>query len=158
MENEIMKRALLHGLRGHPAYAHVDPLKAVNGLSPKETLTIPSGGQRSILEILYHIVYWQDLAIKAMEGEIINWNETGKNAWLSKKAAHEDIQWDDLSQKFSEGIHKVEQIIMKRNLSERLAGWKNEPLTDLLMIEIIHNSYHIGQIVLIRSLLNLWPG
>ncbi|MHA1960729.1 MAG: DinB family protein [Candidatus Thorarchaeota archaeon] len=154
--DDVLEKIMIRALRGHPDNAHVDPLIAIDGLTPTQARQNPKGSSCSVWRILFHMVHWQDLAIRAMSGERINWDESGKKGWPERDIMFLDTEWEALVERFVEGVKHLEVLLRLGGLTEPLAGWKNKPLADLFMISIIHNSYHIGQIVLLRKMLNIW--
>ena len=51
------------------------------------------------------------------------------------------------------GLKEVEVLIEEVNLKDRLPFWHNNPVLQFIVILITHNSYHIGQIMILKNIL-----
>ena len=67
---ERLEKSIKMGLRGK--HIHIDPVKAVQGLTAETARMIPEKGNYSCWHYLYHIVFWQDLMLGALRKESVN--------------------------------------------------------------------------------------
>ncbi|MHA1200747.1 MAG: DinB family protein, partial [Candidatus Heimdallarchaeaceae archaeon] len=109
------------------------------------------GKSHSIWEILYHIVFWQDIFIENIKGNDPKWDDEG--SWLKEEEMQEDRNFKKLQERFKEGKEEIERLIESTNLDEKLVYCRNEPRLQLIIVAITHNSYHTGQILIIRNIL-----
>ncbi|MFQ5822092.1 MAG: DinB family protein [Candidatus Heimdallarchaeota archaeon] len=150
-----MATILEEALRGK--YAHVEPLQALEGLSAelashKLSVEIPS-----CWEILYHMEYWQELILASLREEIVEWPEHATEGWSTTVNNGDESDWNHLVEHFSNGLKEAEKLSQERELMRSLQGWRNISAAEALQILTIHNSYHLGQLVLLRKQLSSWP-
>ena len=148
---EILKK----GLRGHNS--HVAPLKAITGLDAEIARKRPSKKAHSIWDILHHIVLWQDKTLEAIQGGDVDWTEAHEMEWPSVESIAKDDEWDVLSERFEKGLTIAEELLDTTDLSVKLSAWSDESAAKAFMVLVQHNSYHIGQIVILREILGVWP-
>ena len=122
--------------------------KAVEDLSPEQAAWKPMPGRHSIWQLVNHIVFWQDYTLRsaraekpdkdafAREVERRNWEEPSQVSASS---------WAETKRRFRESY---EQMIALVHRAEKL----DRPLYHLL-----HESYHVGQIMYLRALQGLPP-
>ena len=137
---------------------HLDSRKAIKGLTPLIARKKPHNDVHSCWELLHHIVVWQDAIIKAIKGKDVDWDSIGKNNnWPSAEMLKQDLNFNNLVVKFDKGIEKVEKLIEKVKFSDPMPGWENHPVFEGISVLLQHNSYHIGQMVVVRKLLGEQP-
>ncbi|MHA1451166.1 MAG: DinB family protein [Candidatus Hodarchaeales archaeon] len=75
-----MKDHLIKAISGglHGTWTHVDPIKAIKGLSPANARKKPEKTTHSCWELLHHIYIWQDALLRQIKGETLDWNEIEK--------------------------------------------------------------------------------
>ena len=138
--------------RIHGTNIHIDPIVALDGLDSDNATNIPFTGGKSPIELLFHVVFWLDFSLSLMCGE--------------KKKYAEGIDWDlkntnwnELVNRFCISLSRLEFIAENWDLDDVV--WINDELSTYIGAEILgaiqHTSYHIGQIVMARRALNLWP-
>jgi uncharacterized damage-inducible protein DinB len=137
--------------------AHYDVLKALRGITAKEAKKQPVKNDRSIWDHLYHIVFWHDITLRAIQGEEFDWKAIQGTDWLPKDAKLTEEAWKELVLDFETHLMKLKEIAEKEDLDRLLKGFGNTPLGRGIIIEFQHNAYHIGQIVLLRKILGVWP-
>jgi uncharacterized damage-inducible protein DinB len=148
--NEILKK----GLRGHNS--HVSPLKAITGLDAEIARKRPSKKAHSIWDILHHIVLWQDKTLEAIRGGDVDWTEAHAMEWPSGESLVKDSEWEILRERFDKGL-TIAELLDTTDLSVILPAWSDENAAKAFMVLVQHNSYHIGQIVVLREILGVWP-
>lgn len=153
--NDITIEILKKGIRGHNS--HVDPLKAISGLDADTARKRPSQKAHSIWDILHHIVLWQEKTLEAIRGEDVDWTEAHKMEWPSGESLAHDAEWDDLKERFDKGLSIAEELLDTTDLSVILPAWSDENAAKAFMVLVQHNSYHLGQIVVLREILGVWP-
>lgn len=119
--------------------------KAIDDLTPVQAAWSPSQGRHSIWQIVNHMIFWRDDALRALTNTRAKELERERRnfeapAEISPKA------WDAVKRRFAETQQQVRDAIADpRNPLERL-----QYLT-------FHDSYHIGQIMYLRSMQGLKP-
>jgi len=149
-----LENSLKGGLRGK--YLHMDPLKALEGLDANTANLVPPKGIHSCWQILYHIVYWQDLMLSASKGEKVKWPKNNDASWPENESLDAE-KWTEIVSQFKQGIKEADGLTKNIESLENLPAWPKVPLFVALMHLIQHNSFHVGEIVATRQSLGLWP-
>jgi uncharacterized damage-inducible protein DinB len=150
-----IRKAFADALYGK--HAHYDVLKALQGISAEDAKKHPIKDGRSIWDHLYHIVFWHDITLRAIQGEEFDWKAIHGTDWLPKETKLTEKAWNELFESFSKHLIKLKEIAEKEDLDRLLKGFGNTPIGRSILVEFQHNSYHIGQIVILRKKLGLWP-
>ncbi|MGY5854907.1 MAG: DinB family protein, partial [Candidatus Thorarchaeota archaeon] len=106
----MLIKMLSDGLYGK--YTHLDPKKAINGLTAEIASKKPKGNSHSCWELLYHMVAWQDFALRSLDGEEVTWDEIVAKEWPSDETA----TFDELKSTFIEGLDKLVAAIESKDL------------------------------------------
>jgi uncharacterized damage-inducible protein DinB len=104
---------------------------------------------------LFHIVFWQNIFIENIKGNNPKWDDKG--SWPTEEHMQNDGNFEELKARFKEGIEEIEQLIETVDFKERLDFWKKEPIMQFIIVAITHNSYHIGQIIILKNTLASQP-
>ncbi|TRO55672.1 DinB family protein [Candidatus Bathyarchaeota archaeon] len=138
-------------------HAHYDVLKALRGTTAEDAQKRPVENDKSIWDHLYHIVFWHDITMQVIEDKEIDWKAIQGTDWPSDDANLTEKGWKDLVASFENHVAQLKRIAEKADLNKLLKGFGNTPLGRGIIIEFQHNSYHIGQIVLLRKISGIWP-
>jgi uncharacterized damage-inducible protein DinB len=155
MNLEALDHALKRGLHG--TYIHMDPLKALKGLTPETASKIPKKGTHSCWHILHHIVYWQELMLAALKNESVSWPKNNDESWPSAEMLDITDNWTELVKKFENGLNEAEHLTSKIESTEDLPAWPKVSPVAAFLVFLQHNSFHIGEIVATRQALGIWP-
>ena len=148
-------RELLHG-KG----AHVDPIACVEDVSAELAERRIKSFPHSIADLVFHMNYWMNYELKHIRGEKPNYpahnSETFPNA---------PQPWDQLKRDFSwflgefAKLAQLPQEELNRQVESLHPGDKqhSSTLEAILWQMVAHNSYHTGQIAMLRRALNAWP-
>lgn len=134
----------------------MESLRILKGISHEIASQKVEGDLFSSWEILYHMIYWQEICLKAIRGDSIDWDSVKGKDWPSY-AQEEIADWENLCQQFRDGIKEAERLIKKIDLAKPMPAWGNAPTIEAVQVLIQHNSYHLGQIVTNRRLQGSWP-
>lgn len=138
---------LTKGLYGENA--HVNMLTIFDGLNITQAGEAVHN-QHSIWQILNHMIYWQEYILHLMNEEEITAPEHASETWITEVKPVNKKNWELAVNNFTDSLNEAVKFTENNfDLSDRQA----ELLTSLM----IHNSYHAGQIVMIRKYLNAWP-
>ncbi|MHA2140300.1 MAG: DinB family protein [Candidatus Thorarchaeota archaeon] len=149
---EKLSKALAAGLYGKGT--HAESLKIIDGISLNHAKERITENVHSSWEQLFHIVYWQDLCIRAARGEEVKWPKDGKPSWPSESTTD---NWDELVSRFKAGLEEAKALALESDLAAPMVSWANFPVMSSLLILAQHNSYHLGQIVVNRLAQGTWP-
>ncbi|MGA9527986.1 MAG: DinB family protein [Terriglobales bacterium] len=170
--SETTLRELIYG-KG----AHVDPVACVEDLSAELAARRVTGYPHSICQIVLHMNYWMDYELRKIGGEnprnpdhaIESWpqppeptDERGKDDARGKSA---DSGWEAARQHFIEDLAKLASLAdsdastldrLVSDVSPEKVARQTTVRATLWQI-MAHNSYHAGQIALLRRQFGSWP-
>ncbi|MFX1478519.1 MAG: DinB family protein [Promethearchaeota archaeon] len=156
---EQLKRDLSSGLYG--ALTHSHPKKAVDGLTPFIARKRPSNKYHSCWDLLHHTVFWQDIILKNLEGEYIDWNTiSNEDDWPSDELLSQDENFVELVKNFNKNLEtaaiRLENVDLMKEIKIGLKHNPNVTYFRLFLVFLQHTSYHLGQIISTRKLLGYW--
>jgi len=128
------------------------PPKALAGLSPEDACRPVPGLPYTIAQLLAHADWWQRRRIDSAQGAAWEDFELQVDDW--PEFAPED--WDQLVQSFLASCAELADLV-GNGLDIQRAVYEDLTVGAMLVSHTLHNAYHLGQIVLIRRLLGLWP-
>jgi len=151
---------LLRGKR-----AHADPTACVEDVSLALAGRTIDGYPHSIFQIVRHLNFWMDYEIRRMAGQPVTYPEHALASWPSNAAAENDGQWQEAIAHFGKLLGKLEELseagpeILNRQVHGNDPAQESESSTvqTVLWQTLVHNSYHIGQVALMRRCLGAWP-
>jgi uncharacterized damage-inducible protein DinB len=159
----MSSRALTELLHGKGS--HADPLSCVEDLSAELAVRHVAGFPHSIGQLVSHMNYWMDYELRRIRGERPSFPEHSVESFLPAPSPADAREWDQLRKHFA-GLLADFTVLAKSTPSEmqrqietvhegdtKLAG----TLEAVLWQMVAHNSYHTGQIALIRRTLGAWP-
>jgi uncharacterized damage-inducible protein DinB len=155
MQDQIIN-AIASGFQGK--WTHINPKKALAGLTPTIAKIKPTNNAHSCWELLHHIVVWQDAINSHIQGESIDWNEIEEtDNWPTMEVMKDASNFDNLLNRFSSGIEKAIVLLNSADFSQTSTGMPELSIIKLFLVLLQHNSYHIGQIITIRKCIGDWP-
>lgn len=80
-----------------------------------------------------------------------------KESWPEEECPGSEEEWQQIIQYFLQGIEQACTIAQTVQLDKTLKEWPGETPGGVLRNIASHNSYHLGEIVLIRRLFSAWP-
>jgi uncharacterized damage-inducible protein DinB len=150
---------LLHGQA-----AHVDPIACVEDL-PAELATRNVGGfPHSIAALVFHMNYWMNYELRRIREERPTYPEHAAESW-PKNSKVAEAEWDCVRRDFAWFLAEYERMAkssaqeLQRQVESMREGDKKHAgsVEAVLWQMAVHNSYHVGQIALIRRMLGAWP-
>ncbi|MGA8271742.1 MAG: DinB family protein [Candidatus Sulfotelmatobacter sp.] len=156
----MSSRALTELLRGKGS--HVDPIACVEDLPAELAARQVPGFPHSIGELIFHMNYWMDYELRRIRGERPGYPEHNAESFPSPADARD---WDQLRQRFVNLLADFAALSnsspqeMQRQIESVHEGDKKleGTLEAVLWQMVAHNSYHAGQIAMIRRMLGAWP-
>lgn len=133
--------------------AHVSTLGSLEDLDEDLAAARQDGWPHSCHEVLLHVVFWQDHFLARMEDRPAPLPARAEDGW----PAPGRNRWTDTVGRFSRGLEAAKAHAREDDLDEALPDWRGIRRGEGLSILAQHNSYHLGQIVLLRRLLGSWP-
>ena len=158
----MLQRTLTELLRGKGA--HVDPIACVEDISAELAGRQVAGFPHSIAQLLFHMNYWMNYELRRICGQRPKY--PAHNAESFPAVASVDTrELDRLRAQFSELLDEFSALAkssaqeMQREIEIAHDGDKKVvgTLEAVLWQMVAHNSYHVGQIAMIRRVLGAWP-
>jgi uncharacterized damage-inducible protein DinB len=134
--------------------SHVEAKTAFEALDWKIAGICPEGSPHSIYQLLNHMIYWQEWAVRWLDGEKPPVPKHAGPGWPGSVAPEGAEDWKQAVRRFGKGLDEMNRRSRETDLVSKQGG-----KTRLEMLEAIasHNSYHLGQVVLLRQILGTWP-
>ena len=150
MEKQL-KKDISSGIIGE--LTHLHPKKGVEGLTPAIARKKPKNLDHSCWDLLHHTVFWQDILLKNLEGEFVNWFQSHDKNWPTEDDLSNDDNFSGLIDKFNINLEKVAIKIKNINLMDRIEIGAPPVATyfRILLVFLQHTSYHLGQLVLMKK-------
>jgi len=159
----LLQQPLLELLEGKGA--HANPLGCTEDLSAALARRRPEGHPCSVWEVVLHLNYWMEYDLKRVRGAPHPYPSHAADSWppLPPESAKES--WQQAVAQFAallrdwQALCRVElESLMRPAVATRPAHSEQASSVLALVIQTIaHNSYHVGQIVLVRRALGAWP-
>lgn len=150
MQPRILRSALAG--RG----AHVQPARVFDGLDWRLAGLRPGGSPHSIWQVLGHMIFWQDFSLAHLRGEDPPVPEHAADSWPKEEAPRDEAEWQRAVERFVAGLDEAMRQA-KGDLTAEIRARPGRTRAESLQMIAAHNSYHAGQVVLLRRMLGAWP-
>jgi uncharacterized damage-inducible protein DinB len=114
----------------------------------------------SIYDEVWHMAYWQDISLDWIEGKPTPVPEHASEGF----PADTTEPWEVLRDRFLAGTQNAAAISNDHDRLEVVVACptigddtRTMTIRDQLISLAAHNAYHLGRVVLLRQLMNLWP-
>ena len=150
--------AITELLRGKGA--HADPLACVEDISADLAARRIDAFPHSIADLVFHMNYWMNYELKRIGGRKPKYPQHNSESFPSAPQS-----WDHLKRDLSWFLSEFEKLAqsprseLDREIEsvhegdKKLAG----TLESVLWQMVAHNSYHTGQIAILRRAMGAWP-
>ncbi|GGN28944.1 hypothetical protein GCM10010842_03020 [Deinococcus daejeonensis] len=130
--------------------ANVPWTRALEGLGDVEAARVPVGLPHSVAQVAAHVRFWQDWLLELSAGGTPGWPDHAADGWP------EPGDWTDLRAALLDGQDRLQVLARDAAFT---AGHTpgGQSWATLLSNFAGHGVYHLGQVVLIRQALGLWP-
>jgi len=145
--------------------AHVDPVASIEDLSAEKAGKTSEGFPHSIWQLVSHMTFWMDYEIKRIADEAPPYPEHASLSWPTEAMPPSEKQWSAAKVTFGALLQKLSTLTqssadaLAREVRPTHPGHTKiaSSLRSVLWQTLVHNSYHIGQIAVIRRCLGAWP-
>jgi len=159
----MSERTLLELLYGKGA--HANPLACV------EDASFDLAGRRvpnfphSIWQLVSHLNYWTDYELQRIRGENPAYPAHASQSWPTETAPASEGDWQRTVAHFKELLAKLAALaesapdVLTREVPATHPDHARHSSTLLAVLwqTLVHNSYHLGQIAMLRQALGAWP-
>lgn len=145
--------------------AHANPIACVEDLSVDLAGRTANGFPHSIWQLLTHMNFWMDYEIRRIHGNAPVYPEHASGSWLPDPAAPGEGYWtaaveqfrlllDDLVGLAQSGPQELAREVLPAHKQQ---SGHTSSVGAILWQTMVHNSYHVGQIAMLRRCLGVWP-
>lgn len=158
MNDKALREHLQKALTGHEA--HTDWRKALADLPPGQRGAKPPGAPHSAWELAEHvrIAQWDILEFcRNPKHESPDWPS---GYWPERPSPPSGAAWEKSIKQFLQDTKEMAALVadMKTDLFVPIAHGSGQTILREALLVVDHNSYHLGQFVLLRRLLGSWAG
>jgi uncharacterized damage-inducible protein DinB len=151
-DRQVLEKIASRALSGKGA--HVETKNLFAGLDWKVVGTRPEGVPHSLFQLLNHLTYWKDWVVKWLDGENPPIPKHASGGWPGSPTPASAREWQRAARGFRSGLDRLARQSREADL---LATRGKHSRLGMLQTIASHNSYHLGQAVLLRQMLGTWP-
>jgi hypothetical protein len=156
LEDTVLRQQLLELLRG--GSAHADLASCLDQLPPDLYASKPNGSPHSVWDLLEHLrIALHDLLVFSTDAHYIapKWPD---DYWPSTDAPPSPEQWQTSLNAIKADLVEFEKLVQNpaTNLYAKIPWGDGQTFLREILLATDHNSYHLGQIVLLRKQLGAW--
>ena len=151
--SEQVRTSLKHGLIAF--HIHAPPEKVLKNLTVDVALKKVGPHTHTIWDLIHHITFWQDITIDAVDDKDVDWSRSKTENWPSAAEMDQKIL-DGTIKRFLKGIEDFSTRAETIDLDATMLSWPQGTRIWALQMIAQHNSYHLGQIVTLRQLMDDW--
>ena len=152
----VLRKHLLALLRGGQAHATFDD--TVRGFPLDKIGVRPSGLPHSAWELLEHLrIAQNDILVfsRSADYKPIKWPD---EYWPKAPQPERESQWEESAQAVRDDLAEFEKLLQDpgRDLYAPFPWGKGQTLLREALLIADHNSYHLGQLLLVRRAFGAW--
>lgn len=149
---QILQHVVGRALSGKGA--HAAAASVFSGVDAKTAGTRPDKLAHSLHQLLGHIVFWQDWVVQWLKGEKPRVPKHASGSWPAGPAPRNATEWKREVRQFQSGLKELQRLSTEADLPTRLG---KQSRLEMIHALASHNSYHLGQAVVLRQMLGKWP-
>jgi uncharacterized damage-inducible protein DinB len=152
---EIVRTVMIRALKGERG--HVNTERGLLGLSWQLAGKRAEGMPHTIFRLVQHMNYWQEYCLELIEGGNPPFPSRAADSWPGTDEPAGRLEWEETVNRFTKGLARAIQLAESCDFAQRIAARPESTILDYLQSIASHNSYHLGQVALIRRILGAWP-
>jgi len=156
-KDEALREQIVTLLRG--GSAHVDFKQAIANLPPKLRGARAPGMPHTAWQLLEHmrIAQWDILEFSRNLRHVSP--EFPEGYWPGSEAPPSETAWDHSVRAFEKDLRAMERLVKNpsTDLHALIPHGEGQTLLREALLVADHNTYHLGQLVLLRRALGAWP-
>ena len=149
----------------HSEGAHADPLACLEDISSELAARHVEGSPHSIGQLVFNMNYWMDYELRRVRGQRPEYPEHNAESFPPAPSPVDAQDWDQLRKRFAGLLADFAALAnssteeMQRQIETVHEGDKKVAgsLEAVMSQMVAHNSYHVGQIAMVRRALGAWP-
>lgn len=159
----MSQRTLLELLYGKGA--HANPIIAVQGIPAEVATRKVEGYPHSIYQMVGHMNFWMDYELWRIRQENPPYPKHAADSWPSDPSTANEAEWNQVVARFAALIEELSALAQSDQeflncevtAAHAVHNQQSSSVLAVLWQTAVHNSYHMGQVVLLRRLQNYWP-
>ena len=136
--------------------AHVLTANVFDGLDWRLAGDQPSGSPYTVWQLLSHMIYWQDFGLSLVHGIEPEKPPHASDSWPGGAAPESEQAWLNAVARFKAGLAESRREA-QQDAGAPTATHPDKTRAERLTATASHNSYHAGQVTLLRRMLGSWP-
>ena len=117
-----------------------------------------AGAQHTIWQLLFHVNFWMEYELRSIAGPEVSYPKHAEVSWPPTDAPPDPAAWDSERRRLIDFLRRLEAVGADPALQSRAVHpTKGETVRDVLWQMVAHNSYHVGQVALLRRAFGAWP-
>lgn len=139
---------------------YLPPAKALEGLTPEDAGRRLNGAPHSIVELVAHLDYWLTWFCQRCEGVAEPMPASAAAGWPTVSAS----DWPEVHTRFVATLERAVALgadDIRYNApvipAIEFPPLANYTVRDALVHAAGHNAHHLGQVILLRQMMGLWP-
>lgn len=141
---------------------HTPAGKALEGLSAEQAFWRPSPDRHSIWQQVMHMAYWREFFLKELQGPVAfpSREELQEHNWPAHPQVADDQAWQSARRRLAtsqEQLVAALRALPEERLASPLGPDGGQTVAQAIVEYMRHDSYHLGQIMLLRALQGLQP-
>ena len=133
---------------------HGDPLSRIlKGVTAAKAAAKPKGATHSIWELVLHIANWEEIALRRLRGETVEWVQDSQLDWPRVNETTSS-DWTKALRRLSRANRALSLAVANSTPAQLNKKVANRPYNNKVMLQgtIHHSLYHAGQIALLKKL------
>ena len=154
--DQELRDTLVRALSGEGA--HVTLKTALDGVTWTQAGARPPGAPKSIFQIVHHLVFWNSWVVDWLDGADPPIPRQDSDSWPGAVGPANAEEWQAAVARLNDLADTLAQHARADDLqATRLSLGAPKSRAAMLHTIASHNSYHLGQIVLVRRIVGAWP-
>lgn len=143
--------------------AHADPIACIEDISANLAARTVAGYPHSIWQIVEHMSYWMDYEIRRIASDKPHYPEHAIESWPACPTSPSETQWQSVRQCFGDlltrfvALANADAVTCDKPVPPDKPAGPSSTVGAVVKQIVAHNSYHVGQIALLRRMLDAWP-
>jgi hypothetical protein len=139
--------------------AHVEFDAAVDGIGPEHRGTTPPGAEHSLWQLVEHVRITQSDILDFSVNSAYREKKWPDDYWPRNPAPPSDAAWDEAIGAYVRDRDALKQLARnpRTDLTATIPHGTGQTYSRELLLVADHTAYHVGQIILVRRLLGIWP-